>query len=72
MDHLKSFKANVQSTLTDYRGALAHDREDELVSKILGTLGAVKRAESSAGASLQSSMVKEMAESFKSKVLFSI
>lgn len=68
VDHLKSFKSNVQSTLTDYRGALAHDREDELASKILGTLGAVKRAESSAGASLQSSMVKEMAESFKSKI----
>jgi len=67
VDHLKKFKSEVQASLVDYRGALAYNREDEMVSKILATLNAVKRAESSAGASMQSTMVKEMANSFRAK-----
>jgi len=65
--HLADFKDEVQSTLTDYRGALVHQREDELNSKILSTLNAVRRSEQSAGASMQAVMVREMAESLRAK-----
>lgn len=67
VEHLKSFKADAESKMAAYQGAMVSQMQASLNERALAQLRAISNFEASMGSAMQELVVSEAASSFKSE-----